>query len=199
MPEEMSHMFFELEPQEPAHIEKENSPETRKIKPALTIVAPESLAIEKAQFKQELLNVLDDAATSIDTLRSREIDYTSRRVYPNPIEIRMSEIRGTEHPTGWNGIVEGVGELVSDRRTPHTLDETYEYAQRLVKMARDRKRNNELTREIADIELAYYPGSTRNRTFLVDADGRSRIMVLKALEKSGCYVSISGIKVSLLE
>ncbi len=190
---EGSHFFNpEHFPEDPATLEfdpSESTPERKKIKPELTVIVPEGFTLGRENLGSALEAVVHGhhRGDSVQELRASRFDYTDRKVYPVPIHIMAHEIVGTESPSGWAGLVDGIG--TEDRHAkPQALTTVLQFAQRVLVMEQSEK--NDL---IAGIDLVAH-----GRDFFVDSDGRHRIFTLKALEHLGCYVAISGVKVAEL-
>jgi hypothetical protein len=173
-----------------------SSPELKQIKRELTIVAPKDFELTQERFAEALREVArqHDEADSVDSLRAAGMDYSGEPEYPTPIYIRMPEIVGTETRDGWDGLVEGIGKPpTTSQARQHTLEQEFGYAKAILAMD-----HGERSGLFDGIDLSMY--RTRGeRKFLVDSDGRHRMLTLKGLSQMGCDVTISGMKVSRLQ
>jgi hypothetical protein len=166
-----------------------SSPERKKIKPELTIVVPKNFELNEEGLKDALEDIVSQhrRGSSVQELRDRGLEYTGKKVYPIPIEIMPHEIVGAENPNGWAGLITGIGPEDKYAK-PQALSTLLNHAQQIIAMEKD-----ERNRILHGIDLV-----SHGRDFFVDSDGRHRMFTLKALQKLGCYVSISGVKVGEL-
>ncbi len=166
-----------------------SSPERKKIKPELTIVIPKNFELSEDGLKGVLEDIVSQhrRGHSVQELRARGLEYLGKRAYPTPIYIRADEIVGAENPNGWAGLVIGIGPEDKHAK-PQALSTVLNHAQQIIAMEQD-----ERNKILHGIDLV-----SHGRDFFVDSDGRHRMFTLKALQKLGCYVSISGVKVGEL-
>ncbi len=185
-PEEDERPDFEFDP-------TVHSPERRKIKRELFVVAPKGFKIDESQLEQVLRELASATTESVEALRKNGYDYTSAKpFYPTPMFIQAQEINGTESRQGWSGLVEGIETKTQSVRRQQTVKELFHYASQILQVDQEEK-----NKVLDGIDLVQYH-SQGKRGFLVDSDGRHRILTLKALTELGCDVTISGVKVNEL-
>jgi len=173
----------------------EYSPELKKIKRELTLLIPEDFKLtqQKLQEALETIQLRHREKDSLEALMKTH-NYEGEPIYPTPIHIRAQEIIGTENPSGWAGLVEGIGreEKPKGHTREYTMAQTLEYAQRIIEMEPGAR-----NQVIDGVGLAMIGGGY-GRQFFVDESGRHTVFLLKGLAEMGCTVMISGMKVAHL-
>lgn len=168
----------------------DHSPERKKIKRELIIITPKDFKLDESQLEFALRRLVLTKTESIEELRANGYDYASTNpFYPTPIYIRAREILGTESRSGWSGLVEGIGTKLQSIRKQQTVKDVFNYASSIIQA--DQEERNKV---LDGIELVQCR-SKGKRGFLVDSDGRHRMLTLKALAELGCDVTIFGMKV----